>query len=312
MNRIQLTNDSHRAEPCVATVGFFDGVHRGHQYLISQMQQVAAIRHLSTVSVVTFDRHPRQVLHADYQPQLLSSLEEKEQLLSRAGVNNMVVLNFDKQMAQLSARQFMEQVLRDRLGVRVLLTGYDNHFGHRGQQQEGFHQYVDYGRELGIEVVEGLPLFIGEGCVSSSLVRRLLYEGNVEEAAKCLGRCYSLTGQVVDGHHIGRHLGFPTANLRLSSEQKLVPMAGVYGVRCHIDSAVVGGMMNIGTRPTFGGNKTTLEVHLFGIDTDLYGRQLTVDFVFRQRQEQRFGSACELERQLQLDAEAISCKLRNL
>lgn len=295
-----------------ATIGFFDGVHKGHQYLISQLQTMAREEGLQTM-VITFERHPRQVLHSAWQPQLLSSLEEKKELLRQTGIDMLIVLRFDEQMAQLSAREFMEEVLYQQLRARLLLTGYDNRFGH--DRTETFKDYQRYGREIGIDVRGGLPLGNDGQQISSSLVRRLLNEGQVEDANNCLGRAYTLTGTVVHGQQIGRQLGFPTANIKLEEDCRLVPAKGVYAVtierRQEDHSQTAGdrrtrllyeGMMNIGTRPTFDGHEVTLEVNLFNFNGDLYGQRLTITFIHRLRGEQHFNSPEELKAQMERDA----------
>lgn len=293
-----------------ATIGFFDGVHRGHQYLVEQLRRLAAERNLLPM-VITFDRHPRQVLHADWQPRLLSTLGEKEALLRQTGIDRLEVLPFDEELAALSARDFMRQVLREQLGVRLLLTGYDNHFGHREKDStEGFADYVRYGQEQGIEVVCGLPLIIDGTSVSSSLVRRKLDEGLVEEASRLLGRPYDLSGTVEHGEQEGRRMGFPTANLHVTTLEKLIPAGGVYAVRVQMagDSRSWAAMTNIGQRPTFGeGHRQTIETHIFGFSGDLYGRRITLSFVRRLRDEQHFSSPEALARQMAIDAE--QCKI---
>jgi riboflavin kinase/FMN adenylyltransferase len=298
------------SEAYVATIGFFDGVHRGHQFLVEQLRKLASNRGLRTM-VVTFDRHPRQVLQPGWQPQLLTTLKEKEQLLQLTGIDRLVVLPFTKQTACLSARDFMQQVLSDQLGVRMLLTGYDNRFGHRSEDcNEGFEDYAAWGRELGMEVVCGLPLTAPPSTInhppstiSSSFIRRLLGEGRIEEATQCLGRPYNLPGKVVHGEQQGHRLGFPTANL-CPNALRIVPGGGVYAVRVHTAEGLYGGMTNIGLRPTFDGHRQTIETHLFNYDGDLYGKRLTIDFLTRLRDEQHFDSPEALARQMALDAQA--------
>lgn len=286
-----------------ATIGFFDGVHRGHRFVTEHLKEVAAAHGCQSM-VITFERHPRQVVQPEWQPQLLTTLEEKTDLLAQAGIDVLVVLRFDCAMAGLSARQFMETVLRDSLRVSVLLTGYDNRFGH--DRREGFNDYVAYGRELGIEVIQSRAVSLGDGRnVSSSLVRRLVSEGDVAQANECLGRHYRLTGRVVHGEQVGRQLGFPTANLELTDLHRLVPAVGVYAVEVAIegdDSRHIG-MMNIGHRPTFGSHHSTLEVNILDFIGDLYGKTLTVFFVCRLRSEQRFDSPEALKEQMQHDAD---------
>lgn len=301
MDTILLTDNYADARPCVATIGFFDGVHRGHRYLIRQVTDTARRSGLESV-VITFDRHPRRVLDNAYRPLLLSTFAEKTALLASTGVDRCVVLPFSRAMASLSARDFMSSVLRDRLGVRVLVTGYDNRFGHN--RSEGFDDYVDYGRELGIDVQQALPLAVDGVDVSSSVVRSLLQEGEAAMAAMCLGYPYMLSGTVVSGRRIGRGLGFPTANMQPDDADKLVPAPGVYAVRVELDDG--GGprpaMMNIGRRPTFDGGDVTLEAHIFGFSGDIYGKRMGVSFVNRLRAERKFRSPAELAAQLRADA----------
>lgn len=285
-----------------ATIGFFDGVHTGHRYVISQLRQVASRCGLPSM-VVTFDRHPREVVHSQWQPQFLTTLDEKVQLLRQAGVDRVEVLPFDHALSQLTARDFMDRVLRQRLGVSVLLTGYDNHFGHRAAgSTEGFADYQAYGKLLGIDVVAGQPLVGAEGvAVSSSMVRRLLAQGLVEEAAHALGRHYSISGTVEHGHEVGRSMGFPTANLAVQPRM-MVPADGVYAVKVSIDGSDHGllGVTNIGTRPTFDpdAHTRTIETHILDYAADLYGRRLRLEFIARLRAEQRFPSRQALARQM--------------
>ena len=289
--------------PCVATIGFFDGVHRGHRFLINKVIETA--RHYGMASTaITFAVHPRQVLQPDWRPQLLSTLDEKTELLGQTGIDYLVVLPFDADMAALSAYDFMSDVLVRRLGVQVLVTGYDNRFGHRAPGSvEGFEDYVRYGRELGMEVLSCSPFDADAVRVSSSQVRRLLQAGDVGLAARCLGRPYQLTGTVVRGEHVGTGLGFPTANL-LPSADKLRPAPGVYAVRVRVGDLQeqLPGMMNIGRRPTFNGDHLTLETHIFHFTGNLYGQQMTVGFVHRLRSEMKFDSREALAAQLAVDA----------
>ena len=315
--KIEAGTYQDRSQPCktvaekvVATIGFFDGVHLGHCHLIRMLRQMAEERGMAS-AVITFERHPRQVLGSDWQPQLLTTLEEKKSLIEAAGVDRLIILRFNRKMAALTARDFMEQVLLSQLGVKVLVTGYDNRFGHN--RTEGFTDYVQYGREMGMEVVSGTPLTLTDGGkISSSVIRRLLQEGDVAGASQCLGRPYTLSGTVVSGQHIGTELGFPTANLRLNEPLKLIPKAGVYAVEVsfpstfssqHTSPTLHPAMMNIGTRPTFDGQNQTLEVHLFNYMGNLYGQPLTVNFCHWLREERRFDSCEQLVSQLQHDAE---------
>ena len=274
----------------VATIGMFDGVHRGHQFVLRQVVEEAHRRGLHSMAI-TFDRSLRG------EP-VLTPLEEKLLLLSKTGLDHVEVLPFTEELRCMTARQFMGQVLREQLHVEVLLTGYDNRFGYN--RQEGFDDYVSYGRELGISVLQ-LP---AEGRVSSSLIRRQLQEGQVSQAASLLGYPYTILGTVCHGEHVGTQLGFPTANLILSSDSQLLPAPGAYAVKVRLEGSLEfkHGMMNIGHRPTFHGHRQTLEVHIFHLSEDLYGQQLLVSFVDRLRGERCFSSAEALVGQLRQDA----------
>lgn len=291
--------------PCVATIGFFDGVHRGHQFLIANVREEARKAGLPSL-VITFDRHPRQVLSQDYQPRLLTTLDRKLQLLSLTGVDNVAVLHFTKEMAALSARDFMQQILHDKLNVRELIIGYDNRFGHN--RAEGFDDYVGYGKEIGIQVRQATPFAVGDIKVSSSLTRSFLEGGEVEMATRCLGRPYELSGMVVKGFQQGRKLGFPTANLDTGNSGLLIPKGGVYAVKASIDNhqRLLPAMMDIGTRPTYGGTRLSLEVNIFNFHGSLYGKRLTVQFFKRMRDDRKFESIEDLAAQLQKDRESVT------
>ncbi len=295
---------SSSAQRYAATIGFFDGVHLGHCHVIEQLKEEAR-QHGLLPMVITFERHPRQVLQPEWQPQLLTTLEEKISLLAATGIDTLVVLRFDKAMSLLSSQQFMQQVLKRDLCVDLLLTGYDNRFGH--DRTATFKDYVAYGQALQMEVVCGSPKEVDGLRVSSSLVRQLVGEGNLSEVAHCLGRYYRLSGKVVHGQQIGRQLGFPTANIVPDEPCRLLPAPGVYAVSIETDHSIDGrshfaGMMNIGTRPTFDGHQQTIEVHLFDFDGTLYDHRLTVAFVERLRSEQHFDSPEALVSQMQADA----------
>ena len=286
-------------EGCVATIGMFDGVHEGHRFVLRQEVACAQERGLQSMAI-TFDHTLR---HDD----VLTPLDEKLLLLSRTHIDKVEVLPFTAELKQMTARQFMEQVLKDRLGVKVLLTGYDNRFGHN--REDGFDDYVRYGRELGIEVLQ-LPaapprgVAVRGGTISSSLIRKLLKEGAVSEASEALGYPYTIMGRVEHGEHIGTRLGFPTANLMPVDSQQLIPAPGVYAVKVRLEHSMElkHGMMNIGHRPTFDGVRQTLEAHIFQLHEDLYDQLLWVSFVARLRDEQRFDSIEALKEQLQRDA----------
>lgn len=291
----------------VATIGVFDGVHAGHQQVINRVVSDAKFHHLASM-VITFDRHPRQLFDPQFRPQLLTTQQEKEQEIERLGVDFLVVLPFTKEMAALSARDFMAQVLKERLNVKMLQVGYDNRFGH--DSTEGIDDYRRYGDELGIMVYKGIRLdFQGYHVpVCSSNIRSLIAEeGEVDTANMFLGRNYELSGKVMPGEHIGHQLGFPTANLEPDDPFKVIPASGVYGVWATVGDSQkpLPAMMNIGTRPTFDGRNRTLEVNIFDFDGDLYGQTVRISFLFRLREERKFESPEALVAQLQKDKEQV-------
>ena len=302
MKFITLT-DPLPYQACVATIGFFDGVHRGHRFLIRQLTRYAVGHDLASL-LVTFRTHPRQVMQAAYQPQLLTTYDEKCGQLATTGADYCLTLDFTTALAALSARRFMAEILKEKLSVKGLGIGYDHRFGH--DRSEGFAEYVEYGRELGMEVVRADAFAMSEVNVSSSMVRACLAEGEVGMAARCLTRPYEITGRVVHGFHVGHELGFPTANIQVEDAQKLIPKNGVYAVwvkgKTGGEEHVWGGMLNIGLRPTMeNGENRTIEVHLLDFAGDLYGCRLTLSFVRRLRDERKFRNKGELVHQLRED-----------
>lgn len=275
-------------EGYVATIGMFDGVHRGHQFVLRHVVDEARQRGLQSMAI-TFDKTG---------PETLTPLVQKRILLMKTGIDRIEVLTFDDALKHMTAHQFMQQVLRDEYGVKVLLTGYDNRFGYN--RLEGFDDYVRYGKELGIEVKQ-LP---AAGEISSSIIRQLVADGDVSKANELLGYPYTLLGSVKHGEHIGTKLGFPTANIVIEDQCQLVPATGAYAVKIRMENSVEWkhGMMNIGTRPTFDGQRQTMEVNVFRLKENLYGQQLQVAVVERLRGEQRFESIEALKEQLRQDA----------
>lgn len=279
----------------VATIGFFDGVHRGHQFLFEQVKEVAEQMGLRPL-VVTFDKHPRRVLCANYVPLLLSTLDEKKTLLHRFGMEQVEVMAFTNELSLLSARDFMDK-LAQQYGVKALVMGYDHRFGHDGGTYE---EYEEWGREVGIEVLKARELK-GEK-ISSSKIRTLVRMGKMREAAHLLGYIYSLQGEVVKGHQEGRTMGFPTANIHIA-EGKLLPANGVYAAHVTMpDGSRKCGVLNIGNRPTLdNGTDVSVEVFLLDFIGDLYGENLKVEVVERMRDERLFKNKTELRQQIEAD-----------
>ncbi len=288
-----------------AAIGFFDGVHRGHAFLISQIKKAAAERGLQPI-VITFEEHPRLALsQTRYWPELLTTNEQKLHLLAQQGLAGCVMLHFDHAMSMLTSQEFMELVLKKELNVRCLLVGYDHHFG--SDLSAGFKDYVRYGQALGIEVLRERPFEADDLRISSSATRRFLAGGNVEMARACLGYPYVLEGIVVEGRHEGTHLGYPTANLRPDCEWQIVPGRGVYAVQAEVDGFCYKAMLNIGWRPTLdNGDDQTIEAHLLDYNgSSLYGKHLRLHFCRRIRDEHRFNTLDELKQQLSLDEQAV-------
>ena len=286
--------------PTVATIGFFDGVHLGHRYLINQVK-IAASQCGWCSSIITFPVHPRQVIQSDYQPQLLSSPEEKIELLSQTGVDNCILLPFTQKLSKLTAYEFM-QLLYDKYKVRMLVIGYDHRFGHN--RAETFEDYCRYGRELGIHIMQATAYTQEQDKVSSSAIRRALLSGDVSTAHKYLGYNYFLEGTVVSGYQVGRKIGFPTANLRVDFPYKLIPSIGVYAVRVQVAGQQWKGMLSIGYRPTINnGNDLSIEVHILDFQGDIYNQKMRLEFIEYLRPEIKFDSVDELIAQMHKDKE---------
>lgn len=301
-------------EPCVATIGFFDGVHAGHRYLIQQVKEIAATKGLRS-ALVTFPIHPRKVMNADYRPELLTTPEEKISLMAETGVDYCLMLDFTPEIAHLTALEFMTQILKERYQVSCLVIGYDHRFGHN--RSESFEDYVRYGEAIGIEVIRAQAysknIEIGTEQnipVSSSLIRKLLHQGEVDIAARCMGYEYFLDGTVVGGYQVGRKIGFPTANLNVDNPDKLIPADGVYAVWVTLDGNTYMGMLNIGKRPTIdNGPDRTIEVNILHFHSDIYDKSIRLTFVKRTRPELKFNSVDELIAQLHKDAEEVEALL---
>ncbi|MDR1729117.1 MAG: riboflavin biosynthesis protein RibF [Prevotellaceae bacterium] len=285
------------------TIGFFDGVHAGHRFLIRQVEEIAAKEGLKS-AILTFDPHPRLVLDEAYKPRLLNSFSEKVELLNKLPLDYCIQLNFTHEFANYPAYEFMREILQKKLNVKHLIIGYDHRFGKN--REEGFDEYCQYGTKLGIKVSRVQPYEENGFKISSSFIRRLLISGDIKSANHYLGYPFSFKGVVVEGFKLGRKFGFPTANLRLSFEYKCVPDAGVYAVWVNAGQATYGGMLYIGNRPTVAnGGEPSIEVNLFDFEGDLYGKELTITFVDKIRNQQKFQHVELLKEQLNSDKQAV-------
>lgn len=295
------------AEGLVATIGFFDGVHRGHRFLIDQLKTIARQQHLPS-AVITFADHPRAVLHSDYQPKLLNSFEEKIRHLAETGVDYCIVLDFTPRLAQLTAKEFITSVLHRQLHVRTLLIGYDHRFGR--DRADGFEQYVGYGAASGMEVLRAASYTEQQVAVSSSEIRKHLACGQVEAAASGLTYPYQLKGHIVSGYKVGRTLGFPTANIRVDEPFKVIPGIGVYAVWVDLRGKRYKGMLYIGNRPTLqNGDHVSLEVNILDFSGDIYEEEVTVSFIRYVRADCRFDSLDALRAQLDRDRDQVNALL---
>ena len=286
--------------PLAATIGMFDGVHRGHRLVVDNLRQAASARGLKT-AVFTFPNHPQLLFHPDCGLRLLTSPEKKASLLAQTGVDYTFFLSFTHELAAMTAREFMT-LLHSRYNVRLLAVGYDHRFGRRSD--ETFADYQRYGEAIDMDVIT-TPELSGDGHISSSAIRRRLAEGDVKGAASMLGHRYCIAGKVVDGKRNGRLIGFPTANIDLDGMPLLVPPDGVYAVKASVDGATFGGMLNIGTPTVDHATQRTIEVNIFNFDSEIYGKTVNLEFVDRVRDERRMNGLDDLRQQLQLDRKTI-------
>ena len=309
MDVIRKKEDIKQMRHLSAAIGMFDGVHLGHQILLSHLCEVAQ-EDDALPAVVTFSRHPQQVLRRDGGLRMLMTLDDRLKYLDEMGVKVAIVMDFTPELSQLSSQDFM-QLLRDDYGVKTIVMGFNHRFGHN--KDEFFEDYVSHGVSLGMKVVRAKEYQGDFSPVSSSLIRKVIEEGKVNLAKDYLSRPFSLSGVVVHGFKNGRKLGYPTANIDVTSEL-IMPHKGVYAVRVLLENGEIhGGMANIGVRPTVikGGNRT-FEVNIFDFDDDIYGQRLKVWFVKFMRSEAKMSSLDELKSRLALDKAACISTLNKM
>ena len=296
--RVLSENDRLPQGSTVATIGMFDGVHRGHVTLVDFLKQQAGAQNKQSL-VITFMHHPRQVLHPNDNLKLIMPLEDRLAQIEALSPDLLLPLEFTPELSKLGSEQFIE-LLRDRYGVNVLVTGYNHRFGHNNR--ETFEDYCRHGERLGVKVVKA-PEYLGKYApVSSTIVRGLIAAGRVVDAMHCMGRPFALKGKVVHGFHNGTGLGFPTANVGEVDPQMLLPHNGAYAVLAHIGDQMLQGMANIGKRPTLdNGEKLSIEVNLFDFDEDIYGKEIALEFISFLRLEFKMCGLEELKHQLTLD-----------
>jgi riboflavin kinase / FMN adenylyltransferase len=283
----------------VVTVGTFDGVHRGHLDVLDRLVARADATGMPSV-LVSFDPHPLEVVNPTAAPPLLTSHEEKLEVIAETGVDYFAVLPFTQELSAYSAEEFVHRILRGRFRMRELLIGHDHGFGHHRAGNVSVLRELGAESDFLVDVIEAVSLSDGQH-VSSTSIRRALAGGDLDRAAEGLGRPYAVGGTVVRGHGRGRDLGFATLNVAPPSSRKLLPPEGVYAVRVQTPRGAFGGMMNLGPRPTFGESETTLEAHLFDAQGDFYGAFVRIDFIAFLRDTRKFASAEELIPQLERD-----------
>ncbi len=280
------------------TIGTFDGVHIGHQKIIEKLVKVGQAKTLESV-VLTFFPHPRMVLQKEANIKLLNTIEERKELLSKLNLEALVIKTFNKEFADLSARDYVKTILVDELNAKHIIIGYDHRFGkNRGANIDDL---ISFGKEFGFKVEEISAQDIKDVAVSSTKIRNAINDGDIKTANSYLGAPYFLTGEVIKGKGLGKQIQFPTANIHIEEDYKLIPKNGVYTVKSSIDDSTVYGMMNVGINPTVNGTKQSIEVHFFNLDKDLYGKNLKITILNRLRDEYKFESIALLKEQLKLD-----------
>ena len=284
--------------PSIITIGTFDGVHIGHQKIIQRLVETGKKKTLKSI-VLTFFPHPRMVLQPDFDIKLLHSINERKSVISQFGLDELVIKKFTKAFANLSAEDYVKQILVDELNAKHIIIGYDHHFGKN--RTANIDDLKIYGNTYGFTVEEISAQDIEDVAVSSTKVRQALLVGDIATANSYLGYAYFISGKVVRGKGIGKTLNFPTANIDVLETYKLIPKDGVYVVQSDIDGHKVFGMMNIGNNPTFKGNKQSIEVHFFDFDRNLYDNLLKVEILHRLRDEYKFESVDLLKTQLRND-----------
>jgi len=296
-------------KPTIVTIGTFDGVHLGHQKIVAQITKNANALNCESL-VLTFFPHPRMVLQESTEMKQLNTLNEKIALLDNLGIDNLVVHPFDKEFSRLTAEEFVKKVLVDVFKIKKIIIGHDHRFGRN--RTATIDDLINFGETYGFEVEQISAEEINEVSISSTKIRNALLEGNIELATNYLGYDYSLTGIIFKGKQLGRTIGYPTANITIEEDYKLIPNNGVYIAKSVLNGKTVFGMMNIGTRPTVDGTKQTIEINFFDFKQDLYGQKITISLLHRMRSEQKFESIDALKNQLGKDKKTALAFIENL
>jgi len=289
---------TNQTQNTVLTIGTFDGVHIGHQKIIKRLVEVSNNKGLQP-SLLTFFPHPRMVLQKDANIKLINTISEKELLLKRFGITNLVVKKFTKDFSRLTAEAFVEDILVDQLKAKHVIIGYDHHFGRN--RNANINDLRQFGEQFNFDVEEISMQDINDVAISSTKIRAALNDGDIKTANTYLGYNFMLTGTIIKGKGIGKTINYPTANLKIEETYKLIPKQGVYIVQAIIDNVLEYGMMNIGTNPTVSGTDQSIEIHFFNLNKSLYDKKLSVQLLHRLRDEQKFDSLDLLKKQLEID-----------
>ena len=300
VNGIENYKDNSKS---ILTIGTFDGVHLGHQKIITSLVSKAKQKSLQA-NILTFFPHPRMVLQKESNLKLIDTLEEKQNLLSELGIDNLIIQPFSKEFSKLTAIEFTRDVLVNELGMSALMIGYDHRFGKN--REASVEDLIRYGESYNFEVTVIPAQDISSITVSSTKIRDAIKISNFKKVNQFLGRPYELNGKVIKGNGVGRTIKYPTANIEIKEIYKLIPPKGVYLVKIYLGKNELSGMMNIGNRPTINGLNQTIEVHIFDFDKDIYGKNLKVCFLKKIRKEKKFDSLPSLKSQLKKDEE--NCK----
>jgi len=293
-------SEIRKIKKAIITIGTFDGVHKGHFDILNTLIETAKQKN-ATSCVITFDPHPQKIVSKNYELKLLSTLKEKIQVIKEFGVSDVIVLKFDRNLANLTAREFLQKLRDSGIGIEHIIVGYDHGFGKNRSGNE--EQLRILGKEMNFSVTRVGAVKLNQDGISSTKIRRaLLDEGNAAKAASYLGRCYNIEGEVVKGAQRGSQLGFPTANIEIDYLDKLVPKKGVYCVKSEIKRKRYFGIMNIGLRPTFNDvSNYVIEVHFLDFDFNIYGERIKVEIIERVRDEIKFETKSELINQITRD-----------
>ena len=288
----------------IVTIGTFDGVHKGHQIIINRINEIAKKEAMESV-VLTFDPHPRHVIYPDNQElRLIHTLEEKIEALRKTGVQNLVLHKFTKEFSRTESVNFIRDFLVTKLNMKYMVVGFDHHFGKN--RQGTFDNLIELSDAYGFKIEKIKPQNIGEVTISSTKIRNAILEGDCKKANTYLSANFSITGKVVQGNKIGSSIGYPTANIEIENQWKILPKNGVYAVKILLKNQQYFGMLNLGNRPSISDDSFAIEVHLFDFNATIYNEELKIEFIQRIRDEQQFSDLEKLKSQLKIDA--INCK----